>query len=252
MGAFLAEIQLQRGQLKLAAGTIEQALAAGEDSLDLIALSADLQFELGNLPQALNLYTRVPLDRLKPVQLERLAAAYYNNQKLSESLIVFRRLLHSAGRPVAIAHNNVGVVLEAMDSLEAAEAEYRRAVELEPDYADAWFNLGNLAGKQKNPEQALEYYTRARSLEGSNIEVESALGSVLMQLERYDQAFEAFLNILAIDSTHIGALLGAADALWQSGKASRAVVYYRKLRALARKDIQLPEYVRRRTGATEP
>jgi len=252
MGAFLAEIQLQRGQFKQAAGTIEQALAAGEDSLDLVALSADLQFALGNLPQALNLYARVPLERLKPAQLERLAAACYNSQKLAEALRVFRRLLHVAGRPVAIAHNNVGVVLEAMDSLEAAGTEYRRALELEPDYADAWFNLGNLAGKQNNPEKTLEYYTRARTLEGSNTEVESALGRVLMQLERYDQAFEAFRNILAVDSTHAGALLGAADALWQSGKASRAVVYYRKLRALARKDIRLPEYVRQRAGTAEP
>ena len=175
MRTFLAEIQVSAGEYQQAARTVEQALAAGEDSLGLIPLVkevADKQFALGSRQQAFYLYARVPLERLKPLQLERLAAGYYRSGRLEEALKTFRFLRGSAGRTEAVAYNNVGVVLEAMDSLEAAGVQYRRAVELEPDYADAWFNLGNLALKQKNPEQALEYYTRARSVEGMSVEVE--------------------------------------------------------------------------------
>ena len=216
---------------------MEQALAVGEDSVDMLSITADMQFGLGNLRQALDLYTRLPLERLNPVQLERVAAGYYQSGRLEEALKTFRFLRDGAGKPLAIAHNNVGVVLEAMDSLEAAGVEYRRAVELEPDYADAWFNLGNLAVKQKNPEAALEYYTRARSLEGFSVDVES---------------FKAYRSVLAVDTTNTGALLGAADALWRMGQESRARVYYRRLCALADRGIEVPEYAVRRAQAAGP
>ena len=260
MRTFLAEIQVTAGKYETAARTMEQALAVGEDSVDMLSITADMQFGLGNLRQALDLYTRLPLERLNPVQLERVAAGYYQSGRLEEALALeeaealktFRFLRDGAGKPLAIAHNNVGVVLEAMDSLEAAGVEYRRAVELEPDYADAWFNLGNLAVKQKNPEAALEYYTRARSLEGFSVDVESARGKVLLELGRYDEAFKAYRSVLAVDTTNTGALLGAADALWRMGQESRARVYYRRLCALADRGIEVPEYAVRRAQAAGP
>ncbi len=252
MGAFLAEIQVASGEYGPAARTLEQALAAGEDSVGVISAAADMQFGLGNLRQALDLYAGLPLERLNPVQLERVAAGYYRTGRLSEALRVFRFLLYNAGKPVAIAHNNVGVVLEAMDSLEAAGVEYRRAVELEPDYADAWFNLGNLAVKLKNPQAALEYYTRARSLEGFSVDVESGRGKVLLELGLDNEAFEAYRGVLAVDSTNTGALLGAADALWRMGQESRAGVYYRRLGALADRGVEVPEYAVRRAQAAGP
>ena len=73
-----------------------------------------------------------------------------------------------------------------------------------------------------------------------------------MELERYEEAFEAYRNILAVDSNNSGALLGAADALWQMGKVSEAVGYYRRLRALAQRGVRVPEYVLRRADTTVP
>jgi Flp pilus assembly protein TadD len=44
----------------------------------------------------------------------------------------------------AIAHNNRGVVLEAMNNKSAAITAYEKAVELKPDYAEAKSNLDRL------------------------------------------------------------------------------------------------------------
>jgi len=114
-----------------------------------------------------------------------------------------------------------------MDSLEAAENEYLCAVKLKPDYADAWFNLGNLAQKKGKLGEAVEYYCRTREIEGSSIDVENAIAAALMELGRYDEAFKAFVNIIQIDSTAGAAYIGAGDAAWELGKIHTAEKYYR-------------------------
>jgi protein O-mannosyl-transferase len=249
MSIFLAEIQIEAGEYEKAVRTIEQAMEAGEDSMAVIAVKGDLLFGLGNTVKAFQFYSSLPLERLKAVQLERLAAGYYQGGELGNSLDVFRYLRDHAGLNEATAYNNLGVILEAMDSLEAAGIEYRRALKLDPDYSDVWFNLGNLALKLDEPEQSLEFYNRTRSIEGASIGVEMARGAVLMKLERYSEALDAYRSVLAFDSRHIGAILGAADALWQLGRKADAAEYYRNFLGNTPVDSEIPDYVRSRVGA---
>ncbi|MEA2063780.1 MAG: tetratricopeptide repeat protein, partial [Gemmatimonadota bacterium] len=250
MLTFLVEIMASSGDPRQAGLVIERALSSGEDSLGLLPAMADVQYSLGNRDQALALYSRVPAWSLRPSQLERLAAEYYSRGRLTEALEAFILLRDSnAGRPAASAHNNVGVVLEAMDSLETARAEYLRAVELKPDYADAWFNLGNLARKRRQMEDALGYYRHVRSLEGFSAPVQSAIGAVLIEIGSYTEAFEAFREVLDADSTAPGALLGAADALWLAGRKSEAAACYSRLLELGRQqNLEVPGYARQRAN----
>ncbi|MGC8895090.1 MAG: tetratricopeptide repeat-containing S1 family peptidase, partial [candidate division WOR-3 bacterium] len=45
---------------------------------------------------------------------------------------------------LAVAHNNLGVLLKDQGRLSEAEKEYREAIRINPDYAEAHYNLGNL------------------------------------------------------------------------------------------------------------
>jgi tetratricopeptide (TPR) repeat protein len=180
----LAEVLILRGDLEGAERALQAARAAGENPSRLAPLEADLLFDRGDWQRAVLLYESSGVEALSSARKERLAAGYLRSGYHSKALASFRGLAAEAGKPVASAHNNIGVVLEAMDSLEAAENEYLRAVKLEPDYADAWFNLGNLARKQGRFDRALEYYSRTREIEGSSLEVENAIAEVLTKLGR--------------------------------------------------------------------
>lgn len=223
----LAEILALRGDLAGTERAIKEAHAAGENPARLVPLEADLLFASGNWQKAAFLYESAGVETLSRARKENLAAGYFSSGDHRKALAIFRKLAAEAGQPVASAHNNIGVVLEAMDSLEAAENEYLRAVKLKPDYADAWFNLGNLAQKKGELGEAVECYSRTREIEGSSIDVENAIAAVLIELGRYEEAFKAFVNIIQIDSTAGAAYIGAGDAAWELGKIHTAEKYYR-------------------------
>jgi Tfp pilus assembly protein PilF len=54
--------------------------------------------------------------------------------------------------------------LRALKRLAEAEAAYRRAVKLKPDFADGWNNLGAVLRDLKRPREAEQAYRKARSL----------------------------------------------------------------------------------------
>lgn len=54
----------------------------------------------------------------------------------------------------ADAYNLLGVVLEQQENFSAAEAQYRRAMEIDPGLVKAHYNLGIVLVKQGKPEEA--------------------------------------------------------------------------------------------------
>ena len=224
--ACLAEILALSGDVDGAERALQAARDAGEKASGLDLLEADLLFARGNWQKAVLLYETSAVESLSVARKERLAAGYLRSGDHTRALETFRKLAAEAPQPAASAHNNIGVVLEAMDSLQAAEDEYMLAVGLRPDYADAWFNLGNLARKNGKLSQAVEYYSRTREIEGTSPDVEGALAEVLMELGRYNEALQAFVNVIRVDSTAGAAYIGAGDAAWELGKIPAAEKYY--------------------------
>jgi tetratricopeptide (TPR) repeat protein len=63
--------------------------------------------------------------------------------------------------PTADAFRNLGDVELALDEAEAAEADYSRALELDPEYAPGYFGRGCARGRLKHYEAAIADFTHA-------------------------------------------------------------------------------------------
>ncbi|OGF96753.1 MAG: hypothetical protein A2Z86_07835 [Candidatus Glassbacteria bacterium GWA2_58_10] len=224
LAAMLARLGDLAGALKAA----QEARAKGENSVTLDLLEADLRFNSGDWRQAVGLYEAAGWEKLSARQKERLAASYFNSGRPGEALELFRALSREEGEKSAPAHNNIGVALEALDSLDEADKEYRKALELQENYADAWFNLGNVASKRGRNSEALEYYLRAEKIEGGTADLETARASLLAKMKRYPEALQLYGKLLEINPASKAALLGAGDAAWELGKKKIAREYYRK------------------------
>lgn len=119
-----------------------------------------------------------------------------------------------------------GTTLMLLDRHEEAAAQFERSAELEPRYAPTWYNLGlslRQSGDLRGTERALR---TALTVRPRYPEAASALGEVLEDQARYDEAartYEAASTMTRNASERASALLGVARARWASGQENAAL-----------------------------
>ncbi len=96
----------------------------------------------------------------------------------------------------AEAYYNLGNILNDLGKLEEAEFLYQKAIELNPNLADAYYNLGNILkdlGKLKEAEFA---YSKVIEIKADYAEAHANLGGVLKDLGNLQGAFDSYLKAL--------------------------------------------------------
>ena len=66
--------------------------------------------------------------------------------------------------------NSRGMDQEGLENFEQAEADYNKAIEINPEYANAYNNRGNIKAKQADYKGAIEEYSRAIELNSQFVE----------------------------------------------------------------------------------
>jgi tetratricopeptide (TPR) repeat protein len=91
-----------------------------------------------------------------------------------------------------------------------ARAEYREAIRIAPDLADAHYRLGLLELQQEHPTAALQSLTRSVELDPRNTDARLRLGNLLVSATQYKDASSQANAVLASDASNAAAhrLLG--------------------------------------------
>ncbi len=95
----------------------------------------------------------------------------------------------------AEAHNNRGVVLQELKRWDEALQSYERAIALAPTYVDALYNRGVVLGELKRWEEALQSYDRALAIEPDH-----------KDLRRWNEALQSYERALALRPDYAEAL----------------------------------------------
>lgn len=147
--------------------------------------------------------------------------------------------LELIGRAIALNnkapqfHANRGQVLRTLGRFAEAEASYRQALALKPDYLDAQMSLGVLAQAQGRPEQAAEAYRRALALKPDLAEAHNNLGNALEDLGKLGEAVTSYERAVALRPRDAGMLYNLAAALLAGGDAAKALAIARRALAIA-------------------
>ncbi len=110
-----------------------------------------------------------------------------------------------------------GAKAYAAEDFEKAETAYRHALEVQPEFREATFNLGNALLRQEKAEEAAKMWTAiaADSLADSGI-VSAAnynLGNVMLSGQKIDEAIELYKQALRLDPADTEAKYNLAYAL---------------------------------------
>jgi tetratricopeptide (TPR) repeat protein len=146
----------------------------------------------GRLLEAARVYSEiVQRDPSNADALHLLGTIEIARQNLDNALELIRKALKLNSKN-AIYHHNLAYIHGARGEAAAAEAHYRRAIALKPDYAEAYFNLSGSA-RFKAGDSAiapLETLLGSRDLSRADrIFAEFAAGKIFDDLGLYDRAF---------------------------------------------------------------
>lgn len=172
--------------------------------------------------------------RLDPRNAEALhlfGMLHYQCGELSQAETLLRQALEIVEHPVLF--NNLGTILKAYGKQPEAEAAYRRAIALHPDYAEAHNNLGTLFQEQQRLHEAEAAYLRAQALAPSDVSVPFNLALLYHAAQRPDAAEAAYRRALAIQPDFVTAAYSLAVLLEQQGRTEEAEAAYRQTLVLA-------------------
>ena len=146
-------------------------------------------FALGEIPENITIATKTPSKSSKPSkpskpskeQILNQAIQYHLKGNIPEAAKCYQLFINQGFKDHRV-FSNYGVILQSLGKLKEAELSYRKAIELNPGFADAHSNLGNILrdlGKLKEAELS---YRKAIELNPDLAEAHSNLGSILRDL----------------------------------------------------------------------
>ena len=156
----------------------------------------------GILPQAKKLYSELLKENAQHFDaLHLLGVIAYQEQddKRSHELIAQALVLNANS---AIAHSNLGLVLQRMGNLAEAIAHLNRAIALKPDFADAHYNLGTALQADYQLEQAISSFQRAIALNPQHVSAYTNCGFAFQGLGQITSALNCYDQAISINPQH--------------------------------------------------
>jgi TolB-like protein/DNA-binding winged helix-turn-helix (wHTH) protein/Tfp pilus assembly protein PilF len=124
---------------------------------------------------------------------------------------------------LAEAHASLALIAENYDyDWQTAEKEFRRAIQLDPDYATAHQWYAEYLSWQGRVNEALAESERARQLDPLSLIIATDHGAIFYCARQYDRAIAQFRAVLDMDPNFSRAHGGLIDAYEQAGRAAEA------------------------------
>ncbi|GBG12772.1 uncharacterized protein NMK_0307 [Novimethylophilus kurashikiensis] len=124
------------------------------------------------------------------------------------------------------AHANLGLIYNLSNSPQEAEHHYRQALTLAPQVAQIHLNFGALLAKVKRFEEGESAYRQAIALQPDYAAAWSNLGALLAGLNRDEEAEQCHLKALAIDPDYEKARFNLAYVLLRQGRFEEGWTYF--------------------------
>ena len=98
--------------------------------------------------------------------------------------------------------NLLGTTAAQIGKFDKAIEAFKKAISIKPDYALAYYNMGNVLKEQGKLEEAIEAYKKAISIDPDNAEAYYNMGNALKEQGKLEEAEEAYTKVLSIKPDH--------------------------------------------------
>ena len=127
-----------------------------------------------------------------------------------------------------VAHNILACAFASRGQFDAAILQFRRALEIKPDYALAHQNLGNTLNRLSRFDEALSHFRAAARLQPDSAQLRAGIGTVLARLGRCDEALAEYAKALEIEPGFAMGHNNMGNILLDLGRQDEALAHYRQ------------------------
>lgn len=160
--------------------------------------------------------------------LYKKANTFYDLQRYEDALNNYKQAIDIKPE-YAQAWNGKAKALYELDSHEEALSAYDKAIELEPNYQNSWQGRGFVLNKLKRYRDAIYSFNKALELEPKSPEVLNAKGQALSNLKRYDEAIRSYDKAVELQPDYDQALYNKAWVLYSLKRYKDALDTYEQV-----------------------
>ncbi|MDP6523859.1 MAG: tetratricopeptide repeat protein [Kiritimatiellia bacterium] len=157
--------------------------------------------------------------------------------RVEEALAHYRRVLDFAGALALPEHvgtlNNLGVIHAGRGELQVATTYYRRAIELDPEFAEGYYNLGFAYTQQEKIEEASAMFREILRIHPDHAKANFQFASLLAQEGDFKTAIHHLERVLRVRPADPSVQLTLAMVYVKSGRFADAEESWRKALQLA-------------------
>lgn len=239
----LAESYYSQGKLAEAIACCQQGIKIYPQFAPLYKTLGNALLSRGKLDRAMRAYTRaIELQPDFAAAHANRGAVFYQQRRWEEAIASYETALALNPNLAGVYSNLAKVFREQGQLAKVAEQEfklgnllaqqgqgdrainsYRQAVELKPDFAQAYLNLGILLRQQGQLDEAIGCYREAIASNPNLAEAYFSLGNALLEREKWEEAIAAYLESLAIKPDLEGAYQSLGYALAKKGYLEDAI-----------------------------
>lgn len=192
-------------------GMISESLSQAEEAVAKDPQNVEAHLFLGGVYSSMKMYSKALNEyfivmKIEPTNTEAplyIGALYSEQKQYDNAVKYFESLVKNPDYTTPyLAHYYIGRVrMEQPDpkNKSLAEASFKKALEMKPDFVDALLSLGSLYSKQHKEEKAISLYKEFQKENAPSSRVAEILSQVFIEKGEYQQAFEQ-LEVLENDT----------------------------------------------------
>ena len=139
-------------------------------------------------------------------------------------------------------HLLLGESLARKGKIDEAIVEFERAIEMRPDYVEAYTKLGAAYGQEGMIDQSISASKRSVELDPQNATGYNNLGNAFGKEGNYEEAFAAFYKAIELDPSYAKPHYGLAVCYYATGHYTRANEHANRAEAMG---FKIPRRFRR-------
>lgn len=227
-----ANLAIQAGQISKANKIVNEVLINNPDDPEALNVFAIVLIEAGQLNQAMEKVNKaIEIAGPKIYFCLTAGTALRIMGRPADALKYYELAIKNDPSGNAMLFNDIGLALVDIGDYEKAYWSYLKAMEVQPDFIQAWINSGKLLGDTGNYEKALETLTKANGNYPGNLDIIHGLADLYIKMKDYEQAIEYSKKAISVNPDLTETIISLSQLYHRIGDHQEAINILHKLKS---------------------